>query len=56
MSYRKYILSCCRSNALKDALGLLYTLLRADYLQECSSLAASPDFWQIRETALYAMR
>lgn len=49
-------LPCCRSNALKDALGLLYALLRADYLQECSRLATSPDSWQHKEVALYAMR
>ena len=46
----------CRSNAVKEALGLLYALLRADYLQECSRLAASTNSWQYKEVALYAMR
>ena len=46
----------CRANALKDALGLLYALLRAEYLQECSALAGSPESWQYREVAVYAMR
>ena len=49
-------LLCCRSNALKEALGLLYALLRADYLQECNRLAASQGSWQSKEVALYAMR
>ena len=46
----------CRANALKEALGLLYGLLRADYLQECSRFAASSYSWQDKEVALYAMR
>ena len=46
----------CRANALKDALALLYALLRADYLQECSALAGSPESWRYREVAVYAMR
>ena len=46
----------CRASALKDALGLLYALLRADYLQECSALAGSRESWRFREVAVYAMR
>ena len=46
----------CRENALKEALGILYSLLRADYLQECGRLAASSASWQHQEVALYALR
>ncbi len=46
----------CRENAMKEALGILYCLLRAEYLQECGVLAASSRSWQHREVALYALR